>query len=102
MVRVVFWQLVPDRVTVVGLKTGVLAVTIEGNVVWVGVIVPLYPYVVLVGHMLIWTSAVSPALMVGVDVEALTLKSTTLASCDLVPCIWPPFALALPETEIWG
>ena len=102
MLNVVGVQLVPARVTAVGLNTGVVAVTIEGEVVWDGVMVPLYPYVRFVGQKLTWTSAVSPALIEGVEVEALILKSTTFAVCDLDPCTGPPFALALPETVIEG
>ena len=43
----------------------------------------------------------SPALMVGVEVEALILKSTTSSICERDPCIGPPFALAVPETLTW-
>src|ERR1700674_4230794 len=38
--------------------------------------------------------------MTGVEVEAVIVKSTTFAVCELVPCVPPPFALTLPETEI--
>src|SRR3981189_56175 len=40
--------------------------------------------------------------MTGVEVEAVIEKSTTFAVCELVPCVPPPFALTLPETEIVG
>ena len=41
MLSVVVPQAVPARVTVVGLKVGVVEVTIDGEVVWVGVMVAL-------------------------------------------------------------
>jgi hypothetical protein len=41
MFNVVVPQAVPESGTVVGLKVGVVAVTIEGVVVWLGVMVAL-------------------------------------------------------------
>ena len=40
--------------------------------------------------------------MVGVEVEELILKSTTLSICERDTCDAPPFAPTLPETEmVW-
>jgi hypothetical protein len=53
MLNTVLPQPFPESVTVVGLKLGVVAVTIEGDVVSLGVMVPLYPFVGTVGQN--WT-----------------------------------------------
>ena len=42
MLSVVVAGALPESVTVVGLKVGVVAVTIPGEVVWLGVMVALY------------------------------------------------------------
>src|SRR5208282_3015374 len=78
MVSVVYPQALPESGTLVGRKLGAGEVTIEGKVVWLGVMVPLYPG---------WTW-----------IE----KSTTLAVCEANEPNGPPFALAPPETVTWG
>ena len=53
-----------------------------------------------VGQKLTWIVAVSPAFMVGVEIEALIPKSTTGTVCvTVVVPMAAPFAPALPETE---
>jgi hypothetical protein len=41
MLSIVLADPLPESVTVVGLKVGAVAVTIEGDVVWLGVMVAL-------------------------------------------------------------
>src|SRR5208282_2681802 len=103
MVSVVYPQALPESGTLVGRKLGAGEVTIEGKVVWLGVMVPLYPSCVFVGQN--WMLNVAPGW------PAATLlypgwtwieKSTTLAVCEANEPNGPPFALAPPETVTWG
>ena len=102
MFSVMYAQALPERVTGVGMKVGVVEVTIEGEVVWLGVMVPLYPYSVLVGQKVAWMEAGWPAVMTGVEVWAWIEKSTTFTCCGGFDITVTPlaFALALPEAVI--
>src|SRR5260370_5675622 len=101
MVSVVVAEALPESVTVVGLKMGVLATTIEGVVVWLGVMVALY--CPLVGAKTTWKIALSPALIVWNAGEAPIPKSTTFAVCvTVVVPVVAPFAPAMPETDTGG
>ena len=110
MLSVVGWHMLPESETVVGLNVGLGEVTIEGDVLWVGVMVALYPSVGLLGQNFTLISPVPPAVTVGLTAVAEMVKSVTFTVCDelLLGCPdtvvrnAPPVTLATPETEKVG